>query len=187
MRILSSTRPFIICFLLIATDVIAQTRNFEWAKGTNGFFYSSKITNDSMGNIYGTGDFYGTVDLNPGQGVNNHTSKSAFHDVYITKYTSNGDLIWSKSIHSNNIKVSTTDIITDNNSLYLAGDFDGTVDFDPGPGVQSFSSTSAYAQFILKLDTAGNFDWVKIFDGAMDKGDLNIDGKGNVFYTGRFS
>lgn len=45
-------------------------------------------------------------------------------------------------------------------NMYTTGSFSGTVDFDPGPG--SFTLTSSGGDiFISKLDAAGNFVWAK--------------------------
>ena len=46
-------------------------------------------------------------------------------------------------------------------NVYTMGVFGGTADFDPGPGVYNLSSQGNSDVFILKLDSSGNFLWVK--------------------------
>lgn len=73
-------------------------------------------------------------------------------------------------------------------NVYVTGDFEGTVDFDPGPGV--FNLTCTVQDFyLLKLDASGNFVWAKRIGGASgDSGrSLVIDKLGNVIVTGIFS
>ncbi|MBK7856553.1 MAG: hypothetical protein IPJ79_18145 [Bacteroidetes bacterium] len=43
--------------------------------------------------------------------------------------------------------------------MYAVGDFQGTVDFNPGAAV--FNMTDAGGGYILKLTSAGNFTWGK--------------------------
>ena len=47
---------------------------------------------------------------------------------------------------------------------YTTGQFEGTVDFDPGPGVFNLTSPGSGGEtdiYISKLDAAGNFLWAK--------------------------
>src|ERR1051326_4775367 len=76
----------------------AQAPAFNWAKqlSANGTNYE-KATFDAMGNIYITGYFSGIVDFD--LGPNTYTVNSGFNGSnFITKYDSNGGLIWEKSI-----------------------------------------------------------------------------------------
>jgi len=73
-----------------------------------------------------------------------------------------------------------------NGNLLLAGHFEGTVDFDSGPGTFNLTSTDIRSYFILKTDSDGNFIWVKSISQAQIE-DLNIDPLGNVYLTGEFS
>jgi hypothetical protein len=76
--------------------------------------------------------------------------------------------------------------IESNGNLILAGHFEGTVDFDSGPGINNLTSTDIRSYFILKTDSDGNFIWVKSISQAQIE-DLNIDPMGNVYITGEFS
>jgi hypothetical protein len=73
-------------------------------------------------------------------------------------------------------------------NVFATGGFYGTVDFDPGPGVFNLTSAGATDIFISKSDSAGNLIWAKQLGGTgNDLGNLiKIDGKENIYTTGRF-
>ncbi len=68
------------------------------------------------------------------------------------------------------------------------GYFKGTVDFGPGTDTFNLTSTGNIAIFISKLDSAGNFVWVKRLGGTgYDQGlSIAIDASGNVYTTVAF-
>lgn len=95
---------------------------------------------------------------------------------------------WAKQLDSNDVFV--TAMTTDKHgALYITGTFDGTVDFDPGAGITTATDAGFGDIFILKLDSTGNFDWVKTIGGtSYDEGDdIAIDSNGNVIVAGLFS
>jgi hypothetical protein len=84
------------------------------------------------------------------------------------------------------------DLQADNeNNLIICGQFSGTVDFDPGPGVANLVTTSASNSdiFLAKYDSAGNYLWAHRFgvNFFYDEGDrIAVDDSGNIFITGMF-
>jgi hypothetical protein len=72
------------------------------------------------------------------------------------------------------------------------GVFRGTTDFDPNTGAYNLTATGggpAYPDiFLLKLDTSGNFVWVKGMGGTnSDNGySLDLDNQGNIYMVGNF-
>ena len=75
------------------------------------------------------------------------------------------------------------------NNIYITGQFEGTVDFDPGSNVYNLTSVGQEDTFILKLDGDGNFIWAKSIGGTGKDGgnDIKIDQYGNIFILGDFS
>jgi hypothetical protein len=79
--------------------------------------------------------------------------------------------------------------IDGNGNIYSSGYFRGTVDFDPGEGVVSLTSPLA-SIFLLKLDSSGNFLWVKSFGGSIGGNSGNtiaFDGAGHLYLGGNFA
>ncbi len=82
-----------------------------------------------------------------------------------------------------------TSIAVDNlGNVYTTGEFRGTVDFDPGTGTTSLTSSGADDVFISKLDANGSLVWaVKIGGTGSDIGnDIGVDAYGNVYVAGVF-
>ena len=165
--------------------------NFVWAKSLGADSNSpSSIALDANENILLTGIFGGTVDFDPGSGAELLTALSA--DIYILKLTSNGDFIRVKQIDATTTNSKAFSIASGmSGAMYLTGLLLGTVDFDPGIGVANLSSTSQFgAEFILKLDSTGNFMWAKVINGDISQtgGDraILVDAAENLYTAGWF-
>src|SRR5262245_35754739 len=55
-------------------------------------------------------------------------------------------------------------------NIYLAGKFESAVDFDPGPGVATYSSAGQGDIFISKWSAGGSLLWIKTIGGTGDDG-----------------
>ncbi len=137
--------------------------NFVWAKGFGsiGGDVGMGIDIDHNGNVYTTGMFSTTADLDPGPSVyllgtiQTNSAASAF----VQKLDSNGNFQWAINMQGdflNSIKGSS--IVVDNNFIYTSGNYINSVDFDPGPGASILTWGGGFVQ---KLDLNGNFVWVK--------------------------
>lgn len=82
------------------------------------------------------------------------------------------------------------DLQVDNDyNLIICGQFNGTVDFDPGPAVNAHTSAGGADIFLAKYDSLGNYLWAHHFGTGFltDEGDrIAIDSSGNIFLTGMF-
>jgi uncharacterized protein (DUF2249 family) len=166
--------------------------NFVWAKVLGPDSNSpSSIAIDRSGNLLITGIFGGTVDFDPNTGVENMSSIS--EDIYILKLTDAGDFIWSKQINTTTTNTRSSSIAADRaDNLYLTGLLLGTVDFNPGSGIANLTATSIFgAEYIVKLDSAGDFIWAKMIDGSLSQTgadrSIRVDRKGNLFTAGWFN
>jgi len=166
--------------------------NFLWAKSMGGTLddIGWSIAIDSLGNVYSTGAFYGTVDFNPNSGVHNLTSVAMSQDIYIQKLDANGNFIWAKSMGGVNYDRGYGITIDKAGAIYTTGDFMNTADFDPNIGTSYLTTTSAGFQdiFIQKLDANGNFIWAKSMGGTGYDGgsSVMVDKQGKIFTTGTF-
>ena len=104
-----------------------------------------------------------------------------------------GNLLWVKTIGSSNIDEGSDITIDMNGDLLISGIFEGTVDFDPGPANFNITSNGGIDAFIEKLDTNGNFIWVKTFGGNSSSlayadvpNAIATDLIGNIYTIGNF-
>lgn len=163
-----------------------------WVKsllGASNSNYANSASSDSQGNIYITGMFSGTVDFNPNVGINNLTS-TQISDAYILKLNALGDLIWIKTIDMNTGLSEGISIVVDyNDDLIVAGNYQGTADFDPGPAIVNETSFGSDDVFILKLNNNGNYMWHKVVGGVnVDQvSSVDVNNVNDVFIAGTFS
>lgn len=227
---------------------LSEGGSLAWAKSfaSAGNVIAKDVSTDASGNIYITGDFYQTLDLDPGSGTVNVTSvgqsdifvsklngsgayldgvriggtsversnglafdnnavyvtgvytsnvdfdpgASVFElsggfDVYVLKLTSNFDFSWAKSIGTVGTEEG-FEVETFASSVYIAGQYHGTMDFDPGAGVTNMTSVGGDDVFILKLSSDGLFQFVKTFGstGTEDFMDLSVSESGGIYLAG---
>lgn len=169
--------------------------NLEWVYAIGGvdYDYSAGITIDAS-MIYINGHFSDTIDFNPDSTVSNEISALGTQDIFILKMDENGNFIWVKRVGNTGALVSTEIIDANLGGIILKGYFEGTVDFDPHPSnSEIISATNSGRIFIQKIDTAGNFVWVKAFaeaiglQQAVTKMDFVTDAFGNIYTTGSFN
>src|SRR5207244_3811172 len=84
------------------------------------------------------------------------------------KYTPDGKFLWAKRIgdHSSTWDRGSDITLDRAGNAYVTGEFGGTVDFGPGPGVTTRSSHGSADIFVLKLDASGKFQWVTTAGGS---------------------
>ena len=73
-------------------------------------------------------------------------------------------------------------------TTYSVGAYEGTVDFDPGSGTESLTSTGVDDTFVVKLDSSGELVWAKSLGGSSHDQAMDVasDDSGNVYILGRF-
>jgi len=148
---------------------------------------------DKNGDIYVTGSFRGTIDFDPSVStayLTPHYSPQTT-EGFVAKYTTNGDYLWAFNLGPsiNYSSFSAQAIRVDNNgSVYVGGDFQGTVDFDPDGGAILYGNT-ANDGFIAKYTEDGDFTWVI---GLLGEYQIRVYGlevdetTGDVFVGGSF-
>jgi hypothetical protein len=174
--------------------------NFLWActwganKGYNDEEDEGQaVAVDHLGNVYVSGLFVGTVDFDPGPGVENRTGGD-IESTSLSKFDSGGNFIWVRTWgeagYSGWCRGRDLDV-NELGDLFLTGEFDGTVDFDPGDGVE-YHSCPQLAVFLSKLDTGGDFHWARTWGAEETTGydsavGVATDPSGNAYVTGDFN
>ncbi|MEZ4773315.1 MAG: T9SS type A sorting domain-containing protein [Bacteroidia bacterium] len=163
--------------------------NFVWVRKITGsaFQAESFIDLDESENIYLHGTFTGLADFDANITTDNLTPVG-LGDVFVAKYDSSGNFIWSAGIGGTGEEKAVEIISDQSNSLYITGTFSGNADFDPGSGTLSLNAAGSTDAYLAKLDTAGNLVWAKGFGGTdLDRpSGLRQDGNGHLVVCGVF-
>ena len=163
----------------------------EWvaATGSGNTDIGLSVHTDAAGNVYTSGTFRGLVDFDPGPGTLNLAAQG-LEDVFVSKIDITGNLLWAGQIGGSGVDAGFS-AVDANGFVYILGAFSGATDFDPGPGVVSLSPVAATDGYLLKLDTDGNFVWVKHLAGAapgwsFTPRHIAIDPAGNLYAAADF-
>jgi hypothetical protein len=128
--------------------------NFVFAKtfagiANAGFCFGNSIALDSSGNIYTTGSLYGPVDFDPGIGSFVLTG-AGNNDIFVSKLNNSGNFVWAKAMGGTSDEQGRCIALSSTGDVYTCGYFNGKVDFDPGVGIDTLSS-SGTSIFIHKM------------------------------------
>ncbi|NES07334.1 MAG: hypothetical protein F6K22_33795, partial [Okeania sp. SIO2F4] len=164
--------------------------NFEFqvaqSIGGSGYDYGYGVATDSNGNVWATGNFDGSIDIN-GDGNNDLTSNGN-SDGYVAKFDSNGNLLFAQ-----NIGGSSSDwghgIATDSNgNVWATGSFSDSIDID-SDGDNDLTNNGSLDSYLAKFDSNGNLLFAQNIGGSSSDWGHGIatDSNGNVWATGSFS
>lgn len=166
----------------------SQTGILRWvyADGEKSTDEGSKLAVDRWYDIYLTGRFNDSLDLDPSS-ANNYVFANAGDDVFFAKYDSSGGMYWGHSFGSNHHDEA-KGIAVSKGNVYLTGSFRNTCDFDPSASTNSLTSAGLQDIYLARYDSTGAFDWVHQFGGSKtDKGmAVDADALGNVYLTGYY-
>lgn len=153
----------------LSEDVLANSRGHD-------------LIINSLGEVHVFGVFRDSVDFDPGPAT--HYLTAQYGGSFILKLDSMGNFI-SAQTHGGAVVATTVD---KGENMYATGTFNLTADFDPGPGLFNLSSGGLPEVFILKLDPAGNFVWVRRIRGDQGEsvGSIATDLNDNVYVAGTF-
>jgi len=164
--------------------------NFLWAKnfGSGQSNEAKSVTTDAAGNIYLSGIFDGTVDIDPGAAVNNITS-AGDNDIFVSKFDGSGNFMWAKTMGGTAGDYVHTTVLDQSGNILTAGTYNGTADFDPGSSVVNLTPGGQSDIYVSKLDPSGNFIWAKGMGGPGNEQSYGIvtDNTGNVYTAGEFT
>jgi len=157
--------------------------NVLWAKSAGGIYGEGikSVSTDSSGNVYVTGNFnsdtltFGLTTL-----VN-----AGNNDIFISKYTSNGTLLWAKSAGGNNYDSGQSISNDANGNVYVTGWFgSNTITFETATLINSGGDDI----FIVKYSSNGTLLWAKSAGGiTIDRAtSISSDKSGTIYITGYF-
>ena len=163
--------------------------------------WSYEVTTDNAGNCYVIG-IYETSTIMFGESesqiiLTNNGAESSY-DIFLLKYSTDGELIWAQSIGGNNndglesnfYPVAGVDIAIDNTGdIYITGRYNSeSITFGEGNNqiVLNNPNEDAPAFFVAKFSTDGDALWAKSAEGLALGRSLTVDADGNSYVTGIF-
>jgi hypothetical protein len=101
-------------------------------------------------------------------------------DIFLAKFSSNGNVIWAKSFGGSDHDFNSQISIDNNDNIYQTGDF---TSLTMNIGTNSINNSGEYDAYICKFDTNGNELWSKSYGGpGFDYGNtITIDNNENIF------
>jgi hypothetical protein len=161
--------------------------NILWTakiSGSTPYPHGNDIKTDRWGNIYIAGVYTGNVDFDPGAGV--ASLHSTTNNAFVLKLDALGRFKWVKQFRSaaSDIRGLHPD---DSGSVYMAGFFLDSMDFDPGTGKElALQNKIVYEGFVAALDSNGSYQWGKRFSCPNNSliGDLHVTRQGDILIAG---
>jgi len=129
--------------------------------------------------VYLTGYFNGTAMFG-----NSFLTSYGYEDIFVSKLDCNGNWLWAEHAGSSYFDYGYGIVVDNSTNVYLSGGFSGTCFF----GSNSLTSIGGLDIFVTKLDSDGNWIWVKKAGGTLeDRGYcITLDCSNNVFVTGHY-
>ncbi|MFS8159219.1 MAG: hypothetical protein ACMG6E_03225, partial [Candidatus Roizmanbacteria bacterium] len=175
-----------------AAKVEAATLDYQSTSvfGTSALDYGTAMKTDSNGNLFIAGQFnVGTVDFDPTSGTDNKSNSLGGYDIFLTKINADGTYGWTKTWGGTGNDAVYNLAIDSSNNVLVVGEFLATVDFDPGAGTTSYTSSGSVDIFLSKFTTDGDFSYVKVIGGTShDRGHgVVVNSSGEIFIAGKFN
>ncbi len=166
--------------------------NIASAYPNNSGVYPRAIAADVNGNIFINGYANGVnIDFDPNPTT---TYTLTNNGTFTLKLDQNFNFGWLNFIQGADAPGATSGrgqgiVVGTNGNVYIAGRFNGTIDFDSGAATSTLTSSGTNDLFVLKMNSQGIFNWVKRIGGAGVTEyfqDITIDNNENIYLTGNF-
>lgn len=129
--------------------------------------YVENVARDGTGMIYISGEYIGSLDVDPGPGQLLLNSQQGGRDMFIAKYDTAGNPLFAFSIGGALSSDQLYSMIGDSSgNTYITGSISDTIDFDPGPGQVLLNGTAGESMFLAKYNNAGQLQWAFLIDNS---------------------
>ena len=171
-------------FVLKLNGTTGETLFIRQIGGTDQEFVYQHCR-DKDNNIYLTGDFRADLDLDPGSG-NYNVSTRGLTDIFLVKLNSEGVFLWGRTYGSIGLDYGHSVATNQLNEVLLTGRFSDNISF--GSTSQALVSRGGTDIFLAKINNAGTTSWIKGYGGMQnDIGNRVIANKNNIiFLAGMF-
>lgn len=127
---------------------------FNWAGKITctGYTRAHGLRADAAGNVYLTGWFSGTADLDPALATTQNRPYHGVMDSYLLKLNSAGQFLWAHTWGgSQGCSVNGLEVSLDGQQQWIAGRHGGSVDVNPNAGVYTLTGHGAFDLLTLKF------------------------------------
>ncbi len=143
---------------------------------------------DGDGNVYLTGFFDGTIDLEDSDGNKiGDTLVANYKSAFLAKFDSEGKLLKAISFSGEGISQGQAVKVSKDGNVYLTGFFDNTLK----AGDKTFSSAGSTDIFLACYDKNLNLSWIKKWGGSgsdkINPAAFDVDADNNLYLAGEFS
>lgn len=171
--------------------------------GSNKSESSYGLTGDNAGNVYMVGTYIHKLDQRafPSTNVISNLLTTPYTpspwygvNTFVLKINNGGHVLWAKGINKNKDTkgsvIAKAIEVDNNNNVYLIGDFNGIIDFDPNNSQYVTSNQGNKDVFITSLNNNGAFRWFQRIaglnnNGASDRGNtIAVDNQGGIVVGG---
>ncbi|MDD2984568.1 MAG: T9SS type A sorting domain-containing protein [Crocinitomicaceae bacterium] len=156
---------------------------WAFSEGGTGYDRGQAISADSNGDIVVTGNFASPIF---GIGMNSYTNSSGLEDIFIAKFGSSGNVIWSKKASGVKSEETTGAVIDRNGDIYVTGySFSNSITF----GSKVLIGTGNADPFLVKYNAAGTVLWAKSGGGIFNdySFSLALDENDNAIISGFYT
>jgi hypothetical protein len=170
--------------------------NYLWAykMGNAGTLDQGRnVAVDATGNIYCSGLFTNTVDMDFGAGTANLVSGPSISDIFVAKYNTDGAYQYAFSISGPSTKSPDALVVDADGQVYVGGWFISAIDVDPSAASVSLSSgsTSAADIFFAKYSASGAYLMAKrLGSSTVSQSEtlnaMSLASNGDIIITGEF-
>lgn len=166
--------------------------NLIWAHSFGGAASDgpNAMALDIIGNIYITGGFGATMDLDPGPSTFTLATTGST-DIFVLKLDNAGNFVWAGKMGGTVADEAFGIAIGISGDIYTTGTFNsGNADYDPGPGTFTLASSGLnFDIFLSRLNSSGAFiSAKKIGSNGHEYGhNLITDLNGSIIMTGYFT
>ncbi|WP_247232089.1 SBBP repeat-containing protein [Telluribacter sp. SYSU D00476] len=172
----------------IFTVKLNSSGEAQWGRNegsSSDYPFTSDIGNgiaaDEVGNVYVTGSFNGTATFGS-TSLTSRGSSDLYTSVFITKYNSNGDVLWAQQAGGTDFNGGGRGVAVDESgNAYITGYFRGTADF----GTTTLTSGSRQEIFTAKYSNTGEVIWAQQGDVGGSGTAIAVDKNGNAYVTGQ--
>lgn len=168
---MKKTIKLLLIFLMLFTSVATQTPSWHWLARVGGYSgngngaggpdeWVKDVKTDAQGNVYVCGRVCYGANFNG----DTMTTYQGYFSLFLAKLNCAGDLVWVKTAGntSNLYNTEAYGLALDNyGNIYLTG-YLGAHPLSPCQFFDTLITEETYDMFLAKLDTAGNFKWVKL-------------------------